>query len=340
MNLPNIDGIDVSGKKVMVRMDFDVPEGDYTRIESSKETLNYLLEQKAKLVLIGHKGRPTGDRERDRELSLEKLAPVLTNILGKEVGFVESSDINKIKATIEQFNNETIFLLENLRFDKGEEENDETFARDLASMADVYVNEAFAVSHREHASLVGIPKFLPHAAGFRFMKEVEHLSRIIENPERPLVFLISGIKKDKIDMIERIKELADKVLVAGRLPEYLDEDYHDEKVMVSRLNPDKEDITIHSIEKFGEEIDKAKTIVLAGVVGKYEEEGQRQGTGAVFEKVAQSNAYKVAGGGDTEAALTMFKLTDKFDWISVGGGAMLEFLAKGTLPGIEALNNG
>ena len=107
--------------------------------------------------------------------------------------------------------------------------------------------------------------------------------------------------------------------------------------MVAQLNPDKEDVTLRSIENFEDEIKNAKTIVLAGVIGKYEDEGHRLGTKKVFEAVAKSGAYKVAGGGDTEAALTMLRLTDKFDWISVGGGAMLELLAKGTLPGIEVL---
>jgi phosphoglycerate kinase len=110
-----------------------------------------------------------------------------------------------------------------------------------------------------------------------------------------------------------------------------------EKVVVAKLMPDKEDITINSIEKFEEEIAKAKTILVAGPIGKYEEEGHRQGTQRVFTAVANSNAYKVAGGGDTEEALTTCSVRDKFDWVSVGGGAMLEYLAKGTLPGIEAL---
>jgi 3-phosphoglycerate kinase len=335
MNLPSLKDVNVSGKRVIVRMDFDVPEGDFTRIESSKETVDYLLSQNAKLILIGHKGRPEGVR--NESLSLGNLVEPIERIIGREVRFVGDIVGEDSKNSSGNLKEGEIILLENLRFDKREEENDEEFASQLASLGEVYVNEAFATSHREHVSFVRLPKLLPHVAGFRFIKEIEHLSKIIDNPERPLIFLISGIKKDKLEMIERIKGLADKVLVGGRLPEYMSEDNQDEKVEIARLLPDKEDITIHSIEKFADEISRAKTLVLAGVVGKYEEEGHRQGTQAVFEKVAESNAYKVAGGGDTEAALTMFNLTNKFDWISVGGGAMLEFLAKGTLPGIEAL---
>jgi len=325
----------------MVRMDFDIPGDDLTRVESSLETLKYLIDHQATIILVGHKGRPEGVVV--EELSLKSLVKPLGKMFGREILFVE--DFKNF-----DFGNAEVFLLENLRFDKREsldpsqDTGAEEFAKKLAGLADFYVNEAFAVSHRAHASIVGIPKFLPHAAGFRLVQEIEHLNRVIQNPQRPLVFLISGIKEDKLKMIEKIKHLADKILVAGRLPEYFEKSSksktqmtNEEKVLVAQLNSDKEDITIHSIEKFEEEIDKAKTIVLAGVIGKYEDEGQRLGTKRVFEAVANSSAYKVAGGGDTEAALTIFDLTDKFDWISVGGGAMLEFLAKGTSPGTEAL---
>ncbi len=325
INLQKLEDVDVAGKRVIVRMDLDVTD-DYTRIETAKDTLKYLVDNKAKIIIIGHKGRPEGKIVKD--LSLEPLAKVISGIIGSDVKFIANS---------QDLKDEEVVLLENLRFDAREEQNDEGFAKELASLGDFYVNEAFAVSHRAHASIVGIPKLLPHAAGFRFADEIEHLSRVTENPNRPLVFLISGIKKDKLEMIETIKKLADKVLVAGRLPDFMAEDYKDEKVVVAQLNPDKEDVTLRSIENFEDEIKNAKTIVLAGVIGKYEDEGHRLGTQKVFAEVANSGAYKIAGGGDTEAALTMFNLTDKFDWISVGGGAMLEYLAKGTLPGIEAL---
>ncbi len=140
-----------------------------------------------------------------------------------------------------------------------------------------------------------------------------------------------------------IGEIADKVLVGGRLPEYLgfEESIRslgpNEKIVTANLVMDKEDITINSIERFEGEIEMAKTIVVAGPMGKYEDEGHRQGTQRVFAKVAAAEAYKVTGGGDSHVVVSLYKLEDKFDWISVGGGAMLEFLAKKTLPGIEAL---
>lgn len=337
MNLPTIDELKVSEKRVIVRLDLDVTN-DFTRIEASKKTLNLLADNKAKIVIIGHKGRPGG--EYSKELSLGPLKEVINNLLSIDVDFVEGAVDEKVVKKIRGKKDSRVLMLDNLRFNNGERENSKEFAGELveATGADLYINEAFAVSHREHASIVGIPKLLPHAAGFRFVQEIKHLSRVIEKPERPLLFLISGIKKDKVDMIKRIRNKADKVLVAGRLPEYLGDIYDDdEKVLVAQLNPDKKDITKGSIKEFEREIEKASTIVLAGVIGKYEDEDQREGTKRIFEKVASSSAYKVAGGGDTETALSMFKLTGKFDWISVGGGAALEFMAKGTLPGIEAL---
>lgn len=206
----------------------------------------------------------------------------------------------------------------------------------LAGLGDVYVNEAFGDSHREHASIVRLPKLLPHAAGLHLVREIENLSKVFENPERPVVILISGIKKDKVDMIKPLSKIADKVLVGGRLPEFLGDESlvsvrsrgGDEKIIVGNLNMDKDDITLNTIQRFIIEIKLAKTVVLAGVLGKYEDEGHRQGTEKVFKAVADSSAFRIVGGGDSLEAILMYHLENKFNWISVGGGAMLEFISK------------
>lgn len=315
MNLPKVSDLEVFGKRVLLRLDLDTPEGDYTRLEASKETLDYLKSKSSEIVAIGHKGRPEG--KVDESLSLKSL----------------QSFFDKWGVKVE----------ENLRFDPGEEANNPEYAKKLAGLGEVYINEAFAVSHREHSSIVGIPKLLPHAAGFRFVKEVENISRAFENPKKPIIVLISGIKKDKVEMAKRLSKIYDKVLVGGRLPEFFGDGSlesirsQDGNLVIGNLTMDKEDITLNTIERFKSEIEAAGTIVLAGVLGKYEDDGHRQGTKEIFEAISNSSAYKIAGGGDTEAALTMLGLTDKFDWISVGGGAMLEFLVNKTLPGIEAL---
>lgn len=314
INLPKITDIDVNGKRVLLRLDLDTnPDPNDLRIKSSYETLDYLKDKASEIIILSHKGRPDGII--DEKLSLKPFQSIFDKWGAK--------------------------VHENLRFDHGEMENDLEFTKDLASLGEVYVNDSFAESHRNAASIVGLPKFLPHAAGFRFHKEVENLSKVFK-PERPLVILISGIKKDKIEMIKPLSELADKVLVGGRLPDFLGDNTEsvrsqDGKMIIGNLTMDKEDITLNTIEKFKEEIAKAKTIVLAGVLGKYEDEGHSQGTKEIFSAVANSNSFKIIGGGDSLTAIERYKLTEKFDWISVGGGAMLDFLTKKTLPGIEVL---
>jgi len=331
-NLPKISDLDIQGKKVLVRVDLDykdlsVQAGDVLgtkRQEALLETLEYLIERASEIILLSHRGRPGG--KIDNFLSIKPVAERLEDFLRKKLG----------EEKVKRFN---MFAMENLRFNSGEEANDFTYAEHLAEEGDVYINEAFASSHRKHASIVALPGLLPHAAGFHFVKEVENLGRVMKNPQRPVVVVIGGVKKDKLAYIEPFKKFADRILIGGRLPTFLPEDYKEEKVIVANLNQDRQDITLNSIEEFEKEITKARTLVVSGPVGKFEDEGQRLGTKRLLKVASESSAFKVAGGGDTQRALSILGLSDKFNWISVGGGAMLEFLAKGTLPGIEALLN-
>lgn len=341
MNLPKLDSAEIAGKKVIVRGDLDISdinENDL-RLKTLIPTLKYLIQKNSRVILIGHRGRPEG--KVNNEFSLKPISDLLEKMLHTKINFVY--DISGAEAKVESDNlkDGEIMMLENLRFDSREESNDDNFAKSLSELGDIYVNESFSVCHREHASIVGIPKHLPHYAGLNLFNEIENLNKAL-TPERPLVILISGVKKDKLDMIEPLSELADKVLVGGRLPDFLGDNTvsvrsQEGKVIIGNLVMDKEDITLNTIEKFKEQIDKAKTIILAGVLGKYEEDGHSQGTKSVFEAVANSSAFKIVGGGDSLSAVTKYNLSEKFDWISVGGGAMLEFLTKKTLPGIEAL---
>src|SRR3989337_1562705 len=210
INLPKLTDLDVSGKRVIVRMDLDVEE-DYTRLEFAEETLDYLVKKMTRLIIIGHKGRPEG--EKLPELSLAAVADVLGGVVGEKVNFFHDITGYEVQKRVQILPGCEILLLENLRFDTGEEKNDENFSKDLADLGEVYVNEAFAVSHRPHASIVGIPKFLPHYAGFRFVKEVETLSKVLETPQRPVVLVIGGIKEDKVEYIKNFTGLADKILV-------------------------------------------------------------------------------------------------------------------------------
>ena len=315
INLPKITDIDLNGKKVVLRLDLDLKEFDTSdlRIKASIKTLDFLKEKNCLITIIAHRGRPNG--KFDERLSLKIFKPYF----------------DKWGAKLE----------ENLRFEKGEEENDPEFAKKLALLGEVYINDAFASSHRNHASIVGLPNFLPSAFGFRFVEEVEILSKEFD---KPVNVIISGIKKDKVEMARKLSNIFDKVLVGGRLPEYFGDEGiesirlqgEDKKLIIGNLLQDKENITLNTIERFKKELSKARTIILAGILGRYEDEGHIQGTKEIFEHISKLNAYKIAGGGDTEICLKRYNLLEKFDWVSVGGGAMIEFLINKTLPAILA----
>lgn len=341
MNLPRLTDTDVTEKRVLVRSDVDVSlheEDDEFRLKTITSTIKHLSDNKAKTIIIGHKGRPEGKVEKD--LTLKPVSESLGKILDKKVEFIPAVFGKDTKDKIDAMEEGEIVMLENLRFDSGEEKNNKDFAERLAQLGDLYVNEAFGASHRRHASIVSLPNLLTHRIGFHFEKEIENLSKVFESPKGPVIVVIGGVKKDKLNYLEDFKKFADKILVGGRLPGYLDEGYKDEKVLVAKLNPGKEDLTINSIEKFEEEIKEAGTVVIAGPMGKYEEEGHDLATRRIFEAIITSSSFKVIGGGDTHAAMTKLGIAEnKFDWVSSGGGAMLEFLAKETLPGLEALLN-
>lgn len=315
MKLPALHDFNFYGKKVLVRCDFDGG-----RLKENLPTIKYLLDSGAKkIILMGHLGRPEG-----RVVEDLKLAPVE----------------EKFRRLLPSKN---IIFLENLRFDKREEENDLTFAKELAELGDFYVNEAFASSHREHASIVGIPKFLPHCAGLHFASEVKNLSKVLENPRRPLVFVIGGAKPEtKLVYILDFARIADFVLVGGLLVQKSNiktqiQNLKLKSVLFAGLTGDGFDINSEAIREFVEIIKKAGTIVWNGPMGKYEEPEEQEGTRKIGEAVGNGEGFKIVGGGDTISALKKFGLLDKMDYVSTGGGAMLEFLAKGTLPGITAL---
>lgn len=213
--------IDVAGKKVLVRVDFNVPmDGekitDTTRIEASLPTINYLLENGASVVLMSHLGRPKGEYK--EEFSLGPVAKKLSEFLNRDVKFVASKVVvdDKVKSKIKDLKPGEVALLENTRFVKGEEKLDENFAKDLSSLAEIYVNDAFGTSHRAHASNVGVAKYLPSAMGFLLEKEVEYLEGAVQNPDRTFVAILGGKKvSDKINVIDNLLEKVDVLIVAG-----------------------------------------------------------------------------------------------------------------------------
>jgi phosphoglycerate kinase len=354
--------LDVKNKKVFVRADLDVPltelvlpssglaadgllstEGA-TRIKNLKPTIDYLTEHDAKQIIIaGHIDRPDGPSPTK---STRQLISSLQEILGREVEFCE-------QLTVDSFTQDAkILLLENLRFWPGETANDVEFAKKLALLADIYVNEAFGNSHREHASMAILPKLLSHGAGFHLEKEIRELTNVLESPGHPLVVLIGGAKiETKIPVIENLAKIADKVLVGGELLKNFQTLHYAEasrskqnskfqvnvdKIVVGKLTDDGLDIDGQSIGEFEKIISGAKMIVWNGPMGFFEK-GYSRGTLAVTNSIIGSGAYSIVGGGETTQFLASQDLLSKFSFVSSGGGAMLEFLSGKVLPGIKAL---
>ena len=344
MQLPDLRNFDLKGKRVLVRCDFDVPiengiVADDTRIQSSLPTIQYLLDQKARIILLAHLGRPEGQVNEEFGLKpvFEKLQELLpkTNFQFSIFNFQSNSNDQILNSESE------VILLENLRFNPGEEDNSPEFAEKLAGLGDFYVNEAFAVSHREHASIVGLPKLLPHAAGFQLQKEVSMLSGTFENPRRPVVLLLGGAKEDKLKIIPGFLSWVDRILIGGYLPVIIDEQpdlvVKDQKIEVGMLSENKLDLDLATVDRFVHLLQEAGTVIWAGPMGKIEEPEGIHSTKAIAQVLVGINALRIGGGGDTEAALTKLNLLGSMDYISTGGTAMLEFLAYHNLPGIEAL---
>jgi len=322
----------VGGKTVIVRCDFDVAVNkgkisEDIRIRKSAETLKYLLSKKAKLFLISHLGRPS---HKEKSLSLKIVLPLLKELLGKEISFQE---------TLEEKVEGEIILLENLRFWPEEEANDEDFAKKIAKFGEVFVFECFSVAHRRHASVSQLGKLLPSFAGLEFFKEVKELERIFKHPQHPLLVIIGGAKiETKLPVIVNVAKVADKVLVGGKLMFEINQHNLPANVEVAKDHIDQKDLGQQSLKEFKKEIEKAAMIVWNGPLGKFEEERYQKGTREIARAVATSKGYSIVGGGDTLSALNKENLLKSVDFVSVGGGAMLEFLSGNKLPALEVLN--
>ncbi|MBI4091813.1 MAG: phosphoglycerate kinase [Candidatus Levybacteria bacterium] len=379
MELRTIDTIkDLSGKTVLLRIDCDVDieNGrilDDTRLDVALPTIEFLLKKGADINIVGHLGRPktTDNGQLTTDNSKFTLVPIAH-------WFAKKFKVQSSKYKVGKFEawkiTDRINLIENIRFFKGEEDNPSSasgraFARDLALLGDVYVNDAFAVSHRAHASIVGVTKFLPSYAGLHLKKEVHELSKILNNPppgqrpsgaaKRPLAVLIGGAKiETKLPLVSKMHAIADYVLVGGEIAEQtrvLIKVQHEKikepksAVLVADLREDGFDITPKSIENFKQILGLAGTIVWNGPVGlirppiqnsKFKiqnSEDTERGTRELAQFIVRTSAYKVVGGGDTLAYLRRIDLLSKFDFVSMGGGAMLEFLSGHKLPALKTL---
>ena len=328
-------------KRVLVRVDWNITLGkamqivDDTRIKRTLETINYLRDGGAKqIILMSHLGRPEGKVV--PELSLAPVVEYAEKLIGEPISLVTQCSSVAISQS-------RIIMLENLRFWEGEESNDEEFVQKLASLGDVYVNEAFGDCHREAASIVGIVKKLPAYAGFDLRREIKRIMVAVDNPMRPLVVIMGGAKvEDKIKLLEVISHKADTLLLGGKLAnEFVVRGVElsgKARVIVPVEGSDLLDIGSETQEIFAEEIVKAGTVIWNGPMGMVEDERYQVGTHAVYEALtANESANVIVGGGDTLAAIRNEKHLERIDWISTGGGAMLKLIEMGTLVGISAL---
>jgi phosphoglycerate kinase len=355
----SVTDAEVSGKRVLVRMDFDVPLKDGNVVDDNRlrlgvPTLKLLKEKGAKeIILIGHVGRPEG-----KVVEELRVAPIATKL-------AELVDMSGVE------------VKENLRFDPREEANDSTLATELAALADIFINESFATAHRAHASTVGVAQLLPSYAGLRFEEEIQRLSNALTPPQGAIAILGGAKFETKQPLIEKLLANYSKLLVGGALGNDLikarglpfgaslissvpvptliagnerllspEDAYFMGGVMDGRssfITDTRADEKIVDIGPatalaWAKEIQKAPFVLWNGPMGVYES-GYTEGTDTLAGALAASDAEALIGGGDTEAAVSKFNFNKEKVFISSGGGAMLEFLAKGTLPALEVLKN-
>ena len=342
-----IRNFQVSGKRVLVRCDFNVPlspEGDILddfRIQKTLPTINYLLGQKAIIILMSHLDDPEGQVVEN--LRLKGVQERLNKYLNLEVIKAQDCSGREIEDLTHKMQEGSILLLENLRFHKEEKEGDLAFAKELSKLGDIYINDAFGSCHRPHASIVGVPQYLPSGGGLLLENEIKNLKKLTENPQKPMVAIIAGKKVEtKAVLIDRISEISDFVLIGGLIAEEIKSKNIKLKNAGKIIWPvdsleNNLDIGPKTIDLFREKILKAKTIFWNGVLGKIEEDKFSKGTEGVARAISQCQAFSVAGGGETVEFIRKLNLSEKFTHISTGGGAMLAFLSGGELPGIMAL---
>ncbi len=393
-DIPHLEGV-----KVLLRVDFNVPikngvVGDDFRIRKALPTIDFLRNKGARLILISHIETADGLVE----VGSLKLGVGVKNPLEKMPTLVPVADYLKKKGlpvtfvknlasafeSAEGLKDGEMILLENIRENSGEKENDKKFAKQLASLADIYVNDAFSVSHREHASVCAVTEFLPSYAGLQFEEEVKQLSAAF-NPSHPFIFILGGAKFDtKLPLIQKFSKTADTVFIGGALAnDALKAKGYE--VGISKVSSGTDDISNvinqpnimipvdviiqdhvekgidavstsdvifdsgpKTLEALKVKIDAAKFILWNGPLGVFEK-GFTEGTEALAKIIAERtengkieggngpSVHSIVGGGDTLSSISKLGVEDKFTFVSTGGGAMLDFLATGTLPGIEAL---
>ena len=395
-NKKSVEDIDVKGKRVLCRCDFNVPikGGVITsdkRIVAALPTIQYLINHGAKVILCSHMGKPKGEYK--PELSLKVVADRLSELLGQTVVMAKDVAGEDAQAKAAALQDGQVMLLENTRFEKGETKNDPELSKKLASLADIFVNDAFGTAHRAHSSTAGVADYLPAVCGYLIQKEIGIMGKALADPERPFVAILGGAKvSDKLNVINNLLEKVDTLIIGGGMaytflaakgysvgkslldtekidyckemmakaeakgvklllpvdtviaasfPDPIDGPIDVKTVAADAIPDDMEglDIGEESRKLFAEAAKTAKTVVWNGPMGVFENPTLADGTIAVAQALADSDAVTIVGGGDSAAACEQLGFADKITHISTGGGASLEFLEGLELPGIACLQD-
>ena len=365
--------IDIKNKNVIIRCDFNVPIEDNVIKDNSKivksiKTLKYLVDNNCRVVILSHFGRVKSEEDKEKN-TLKYVGQELSNLLQREVKFVDKCMGEKIKEFVYSCNKGDVILLENTRFmdypEKLESSNNLELARFWASLGEIFINDAFGSMHRAHASTAGICKFLPSAIGFLVEDELNHLNILVKDTPHPFCVFMGGAKvDDKLPIIKSLLDRCDYLLLGGGIANSflkakganvgLSVATNDEAIL-SELNELMNkykgkiilpidftiddgiiyDIGSKSIEMYKKYIMYSEIIFVNGTCGKFEDDRFTEGTKGLFEALKISNKKVIVGGGDTVSAVSKFGYENSFYYLSSGGGATLEYIADGTLKALE-----
>jgi 3-phosphoglycerate kinase len=336
---------ELNGKICLLRIDLNIKSlNDHFRIDSILPTIKYLLKNNSRIVILSHRGRPTGI---DLKLSLRPIIRIISKKIRSDIKFLPNFDFKKIKEQIDNNKECRIFSLENLRFLPAEEKNDPDLAKKIANLGDIYINDAFAVSHRDNASISAITKYIDSCAGLLLEKEMLGLTKATKNPQKPLIVVLGGTKIDsKINIVKNLNSKTKFFLLGSSVLNEIKDPkvkniIKNKKCLApidfSEVGGKYFDIGTKTIALYKKIISEAKTIIWNGPVGMFEDKKYSKGTMEIANAIIRSKAFKVIGGGETANFILNKKINKNIDLLSTGGGAMLDFLAGKDLPGIKAL---
>lgn len=368
--IKSVRDLSLAGKSVFLRLDFNVPiengkVTDDSRIMEALPTIKHCVQAGAKVVIGSHLGRPDG--KRNPKYSLEPVAAYLSGVLGQEVTLADDCVGEGIELLVKSQKSGSVLLLENLRFHPGEEANDPEFVSKLAALCEVYVNDAFGTAHRKHASTYGMALIVQtKAMGFLIEKELKYLEPLVKDPAKPFYAVLGGSKvTDKIKTVEALLRSVNGICIGGAMAHAFwavngtpipsgakqpkPEDVEAARAILREakrkeipilLPADTNggfDIGLRTIEEFSNFLRNGRTIFWNGPLGWFEKPEYAIGTFEVAQAISEMGAVKIVGGGDTVSAVKQSGFSGKYDHLSTGGGAVLEFIENGSLPGIDVL---